>query len=228
MQKLATPEAEARAIISDGTSTASGVHAAAQKLIGDLHGVEPESIWMDLATHGIDPPEINRVKLLAALTLETVHSFYWDAVVFEKTALAFSSILPQPGILQEATPSQLAWAVCEARSLRTRASFESTEFDHEPAIYASVVLYRTGIVVAPDELAFGQEALDKLTKDSASLRERVREEWKSLDKSTLSTHPFPETAEGVQLARLATIRIYVDTMIRRAAEEIVRVSGPTI
>lgn len=228
LEKLATPEAEARAILLDPTSTASGIDAAIRKLLDAVSSFEPESIWLDLAARGIDPPLENRAKLLAAVTMETMPIFWWDGMAFEKTAIAFSSIIPQPDILQEASPAQIAWAVCEGRSLRLRLNLDVPEFEHEPAAYGAVVLNRGGFVVAPEELSFCQSRLDDLTRGNKDLKERVRKEWTQLGETTLTTHPFLETDVGVQLARLASVKLYVDMMTHRAAEEILKVNQPSM
>ena len=91
------------------------------KLLGEqFYYWEPDTVNIELERRNIHLPEINAAKLQAAITLLFVPSFFWDAVAYEKTCLAFNNILPNPDALQEASPAQLSWGVIEATEVIRR------------------------------------------------------------------------------------------------------------
>lgn len=186
---------------------------ATKAVVGEFLTWEPESVWAELRHHDVDMPECNRARLMAALTLRLMPAFYWDAVVFEKTAVALDGHCPHPDILEEATPAQLAWAVEEAAWIVREAHEPAWEVQHEPRAYAGVVLARAGFVLAPPHLDFAQTTLDRLQQDP-KLRDEVATRWAGLAKQDLATLSLGETATDVQIARLAAVELHVRT--RRA------------
>ncbi len=218
-KQAAVDPGAARRLLTTPTTSALALLAAAQSLLGEeFIAWEPETLWLELERRGLELPLANGVRLQAALALLLVPSFYWDAVVFEKTALAFDHVFTNPDALQEATSAQLAWAVREAARITSLHGDSAREFAHEPAAYGAVVLHREGLVVAPDELAFAQPLLDRLNGgEAAGMRERVKTAWAAVDKRALGTHAFTETAVDVQLARLAAIELRVREQESRAA-----------
>jgi len=209
----------ANSLLLDETALASALLVALKSALGDCWGWEPESIWLELSRKGIDVPEGNRAKILAGITLYFTPSFYWDAGVFGKTALAFAGHPANPDMLEEATTAELAWAVREAARIVSWHGDEPHEFHHEPKAYAAVVMHREGLVLAPKELEFAQEILDGLNcKDveegkecpAEPLRDATKKAWAAMNKESLATHAFPEDRAGVQLARLAAIELYLN------------------
>lgn len=189
---------------------------ATMAVVGEFLAWEPESIWLELHRQGVDLPEENRAKLMAAQTLRLVPSFYWDALVFEKTALAFAGVMPAPEILEEASPARLAWAVVEAAWILRDFREASWQFEHEPCAYAAVVLNRAGFVLAPEQLSFAQAWLDR-ERRHGHLLEDTRSRWARVSKDHLEQLTLGETAEDVQIARLAAVELHVRE--RRAAAE---------
>lgn len=206
----------AKSLLEDTSTAAVALLRATTLAIGEFLAWEPESIWLELHRQGVDLPEENRAKLMAAQTLRLVPSFYWDALVFEKTALALDGVMPASDILEEASPARLAWAVVEAAWIIREGREASWEFQHEPRAYAAVVLHRAGFVQAPEQLSFAQAWLDRERPDG-HLREDVRERWARVGKDHLEQLTLGETAEDVQIARLATVELHVRE--RRAAAE---------
>lgn len=210
----------ARHLLTDpGTSTLA-LLVAAKAVAGEWHEWEPETLWLTLHDKGVDVPGQNRAKLMAALTLIYVPSFYWDGIVFEKTALAFDGHEPNPDTLEEANVAQLTWAVLEAAKIRRHFHEEPPEFDHEPRAYAGVVLHREGFLLAPDALSFAQEQLDKNNRGLEDLRGQVAEKWAALDKKNLPAHTLGESPLDVQLARLAAVELHVQEREARLADEL--------
>jgi len=200
----------ATSLLLDETVPASTLLVTLKNLLGDCWGWEPESIWLELGNRNIQVPASNQAKILAGITLYFTPSFYWDAGVFEKTALAFDGHAPNPDILEEASSAELAWAVREAARIVAAHGDEPHSFMHEPAAYAAVVMHREGLVLAPEELAFAQDLLDGLNHAGAkTLKEETQKAWPAIDKTSIAGHAFPETPHGVQLARLAAIELYL-------------------
>lgn len=208
-------------LLKTTSASAVALHQAATKVLGDFLAWEPESIWLELSHHGVDVPDANRAKLMAALTLRLVPGFYWDAIVFEKTAVALDGHFPHPDILEEGTPAQLAWAVEEAAWVLRLAGDHAWEFQHEPRAYAGVVLARAGFVLTPAQLDFAQLALDRETSD-AKLRDDVAERWARVSKDHLEQLSLSEDRVDVQIARLAAVELHVRDRRRAAEQELAR------
>ncbi len=214
----------ARRLLTTSTTSAVALLAALKALLGDCTTWEPESVWLELAQRGIDPPEACRSKIQAGITLLFVPSFYWDGVVFEKTALSFDGGYINPDALEEASTAQLAWAVREASWILSQHDREACEFEHEPAAYAGIVAHREGLVEMPSLLSFGQQELNRQNA-SGSLQKEVKEAWATLKKSpTMETMEFKETPLDVQLARLVAVELHVREREKRAASELALLS----
>jgi len=196
---------------------------AAHVLLGDFLAWEPESIWMELQHHGVDVPVENRAKIMAALTLRLVPSFYWDAITFEKTAVAFDGVMPNADTLEEASPGRLAWAVVEAAWILRLAKDATWEIGSEPRAYAGVILHRAGFVLAPEQLAFAQPALDR-ARHHDHLTDEVKERWSHVSKDHLEALSLQETPVDVQIARLAAVALHIRERQARAERDLARVA----
>ncbi len=218
-KKLASPGVAKQLLKAPGTCALALLVAVRDLAGADWISWEPETVWLTLEALGVELPLENRGKIQAALALSCLTSFYWDGVVFEKTALAFEGRGTNPDTLEEATSAQLAWAVVEAAKVLSYFGDQPLEFQHEPAAYASVVMHREGLVVAPEQLQFAQTQLDGLNHNETNIEE-IKKEWAALDKKTLATHPFSEDPNGVQLAHLAAIALHVQDCEDRAAADL--------
>jgi len=209
----------AKRLLQIPTTAAIALLVACKQLLSTVLMWEPESLWLELDRRGIDVPVENRVKFQAAHALHFVPSFFWDGIVFEKTAIAFDHEIPNPEALEEATVAQVAWAVKEAAWIRSWFDDPPLALDHESSAYTAVILHREGFIVAPDQLQFAQLALEQMNTGSRDLVKIVQDRWEALDKSRLDVHAFQETQEDVQLARLATIEWHVkDRETRTSAD----------
>lgn len=198
---------------------------AAHKVLGDFISWEPESLWIEIQHQGIDVPTENRAKLMASVALLLVPSFYWDGVVFEKTALALDGIPGNPEILEEATPAQLAWAVVEAAWIVKDARAATWAIESEPRAYAGVVLHRAGFVLAPSQLDFAQHALDRENGPAADdLLRQVKERWARVSIDYLNQLSLEESAVDVQIARLAAVELHVIARRARAQRDLAEVT----
>lgn len=202
----------AEQLLRDPRTSAVALLKALDRLLGDYETWEPEVLWTELLHLGIDLPTESRAKIQAGLTLRLMPAFYWDAVIFEKTAVAFEGHLANPDILEEPPPAWLAWAVVEAEMIVEHAH----EFQHEPRAYAGVVLARAGFALAPAQLEFAQRALDRERHDD-DLRDTVAARWGRVSKDHLTQLELHETREDVQIARLAAVELHIRE--RKAAVE---------
>jgi hypothetical protein len=210
----------AKRLLQTPATAAVALLPACKQLLGEVLTWEPETLWVELQRRGIDVPNENRVKIQAALTLRFVPSFYWDGIVYEKTALAFDGEIPNPDALEEATAAQLAWAVKEAAWIRAWLDDPTLDFDHEPCAYTAVVLRREGFVVTPDQLQFAQGQLNRMNLGDIDLVKTVQDRWKALDKTRLDVHAFQETQADVQLARLAAVELHIRDRDSRASADL--------
>ena len=204
-------------LIENEDSFASTLLFALKEQLGDQCVIwEPESVWLELDDLGINIPRINRDKFLAAGSLAQTPAFFWDGIVFEKTTMSFNNILSDPEILQEASPAELSWAVFEAKKLREL----DMDFDYEPKGYAAVCMHRVGLQVAPEELTFAQEALEKTNQAGKEIIGEVKAKWESLDKSDLATISLSESPVDVQIAQLVAVELYMQGRRKRYKKEL--------
>ena len=143
--------------------------------------------------------------------------------MFEKTALAFDGLVPNPDILEEASPARLAWAVVEAAWIIRDAKDAMWEIGSEPRAYAGVILHRAGFVLAPEQLNFAQNALDRV-RHHDHLTDEVKERWSRVSKDHLEALSLQETPVDVQVARLAAVELHVRERRAHAERDLARVA----
>lgn len=208
--------AAALAALKDDACPATAVYLACQGLLFDNTWLawEPESIWLDLhRTHQIDVSLLNRNKILAIRSLHTTSTFWTDALVFEKTCMVLNFEEPNIGAIDDCPVPFICWGVKEIEAYTASSEeFAAVSFDREPFEYMVVQLYRENFLVAPEQLKQVQVRLDRrYPPETKELRKEVEKEWNAaLKKGSLLSATFPETAVGVQLARLAAVSTYVD------------------
>jgi hypothetical protein len=174
---------------------------------------EPETLWIDLRKRGLDIPVSNREQIMAGRSLITTARFWYDAIVFDKTCIAFNNEEATHVGVEDAPTAYVAWAVTEAQLIHTAFEDASVvEFDREPIGYMAVQMYREGFLLPPKELAVAESVLARMypkTKEIDTLRSDIRDAWAHApDITKLRNTAFPETPEGVQLARLASVKLY--------------------
>lgn len=215
-------------LLLDEETSASIVAEIARRVLGKEYiDWEPEAIWLELNDQGANLPQINRDKLQAVITLVNTQTFYWDAPVFENTAIAFSSMPVLPTAIQEATPAQLRWAIEEAGRILDERAIEKLRFDYEPVLYAAASLHRAGFHVAPTKLEFAQSSLNDMNRgQDRSLRNRVRERWEPISMfpvKDLEELQLEETPEDTQLALLVAVELYVRKLAHRLAADTAKI-----
>lgn len=223
-EETRAPSAAVRQILEDEDSSATGCFLAVREACGNgCRAWEPESLWLTFDRRKINIPPLNRDKILAAHTLTMVPAFWWEVNCFQNTVMAFNNVLSNPGALQEATPGQLAWGVFEAEMIYGYSDFEETpEFDREPMMYAGACLHRAGYILTPDLLGFAQDVLDHFNEGKTSLNKtEVRDAWKKLQRRDLKGRKWNEDSPlDTQLARLASVSLYIEEMAKRYQNDI--------
>lgn len=201
-------------LLKDDATGATGCLFSVDALLGSgWYSWEPQSLWIELGRRNIDVSAGNRSQIMAARNLLTTGRFWYDANVFEKTCIAFNNEEIQTESLEAAPVAYIAWTVWEAEELvKAHPEVEGADFDHEPLSYTVVQLFREGFVIPADNLEWADEELQKqYPKDAKELRSTVREGWAAAPQmKNIRGAAFPETPAGVQLARLATVRHYLD------------------
>lgn len=213
----------AKDMLASRTASAVALCRAADMALGDHLDWEPESTWVDLDRQGVIVPVEARDRLMAAIALRLVPAFYWDAIVTANTAVAFDGRPAHVEILEEASPAALAWAMVEAAWIRRRHDLEALRPEHEPIAYVAVVLDRAGLVLAPDQLSFAQDALDA-RRPRSGLLDDVRQRWSGVDRARLADLALQETPVDVQIARLAAVELHVRARRSAAEAELARLT----
>ena len=212
-------------LLKQPKTTASACLAAVSLLCGESWRVwEPETLWLECNHHGVDIPVINRDKILAGRSLLTTGRFWYDMHAFERTAIAFSSDECADVGLEDAPIAYLNWAVFEATLLHKEYEGEVLEMDREPISYTAVQLFREGFVLAPEMLYWAQDELDKKYRGSHDqLKNKITTAWADAPKDPKDLDAaYPETAAGVQLARLASVATHFHNLATQRAHELAR------
>lgn len=208
-------DASAKKVLGNDASGASACLYAIEALIGTQWlAWEPQTLWIELYKQGMDITASNRSQIMAARVLVTTGRFWYDANVFEKTCIAFNNEEIQPDVLEAAPVAYIAWTSWEAEEiLKHHEMTHDIEYDREPIEYTAVQLFREGFVIAPSGLGWAEGPLTKYyPAERKELQTTVRKAWAAAPPNgTLKNAAFPETPAGVQLAKLATIQLYMNT-----------------
>ena len=200
-------------LLSDDETVASVVCKAAHTLLGDGWLLwEPESIWKELEHQHIDISEGNRQQLMAGRALLVHGRFFYDGMVFDRTCAAFANeVLDFEGGVDDTLAMHLAWGMDEAQKISALFNDSFLLMDREPCEVAAMQLWEEGFVLAPPELSFAQAALDRRCgQHNKDLKQDVTSLWADLKGASLKDFPFPETAKGVQCARLASVQLFLE------------------
>jgi hypothetical protein len=191
---------------------------------------EPETLWLTLDRMRVSVPVGNREQIMAARSLLTTSRFYYDMHAFEKTCIVFNNEEANYEALDDAPIMYISWAVAEAEMIyRHYEGGETLELDREPVCYTAVQLHRAGFVQAPTPLGWAQKELDKHNASDVAckkLQATVREGWAAAPRGKdLLSAAFPETPEGVQLARLAAVHVYHERRRREREQQLAKLKA---
>lgn len=203
---------KAKVLLLDPTTSALLLYPAALAFYGPtVAAYEPDTLWATL-----DVPEVNRDKLMAALTLQRYPAFYWDLRVFANTCAAFNDQVVHTEVVPELWPEHLAFAIIEAQILFQLDTDVEPYFDDEVAAFVAACLAHAGLTYTPPLMKFAEEHLERL------LSPEGRQLGREMKKIAGEEHPEvdQESALGVQLARYEQIGHYLDVRRRQTAEHI--------
>jgi len=173
-------------------------------LLGEKYGTEwlgwePETLWQTIKQDmHTDIHPVNKEKINAVKTLLLVDDFWTEWHIFENIVKALNHQIPSFYMMEGCTPGEMAWAVEEVALIRQEA------FNDEIKAYVRACCINHGYVVFPAELAFAQEGI------STDLEQAVFEAWRRA--SSRADFEVAEDQVGVQLARLNSVRHYVNLM----------------
>ena len=198
--------AAARKVLKDPAASALLLVVAAKHLLGpEFMDWEPETIWTDLDRVGALAS--HRDALNAAVAVFTHPQCCWDYRVFGHTVLALNDSPSTPSSFPRPSPEQIVWAVLQITLLCPDPEIEF--FDDVPG-YVAALLLDAGYATTPDFLAFADDALKAiLSSEGKDFAGKVSDAWAETPKESVETKSFDSTAMGVQLQRLAEIRLYV-------------------
>lgn len=208
-------ESQARKLLADDETVASTVLCALHALFQDQWLVwEPESVWLELERQGCHISLGNTQQALAGRSLLTTGRFWYDALVYDATCSAFSNEVLSLDMPEDSLVAHLAWGVDEAAAICRDHGDDILDYDREVVEFTAHRLYDEGFVVAPQGLEFAQKALDRRypkTEAHAELVAAVQGAYAELHKVASETRevPYPESARGVQLARLASVDAFL-------------------
>lgn len=189
---------------------------AARKALGeDVVNWEPESLWLQ---H--DFSLANRDKLQAAKTLATHPTLFTEPRGFSAIALTLADRVPEFTEVNPVPADAMAWAVLEGELIFSLANAaEDPEYGPDVIEFIALSLLHDGFVCAPELLDFADERLEHhLSDEGLELRPMVKKAWEALADDALEELSFPESAAGVQLARLAAVQVYCDNQARALLE----------
>jgi hypothetical protein len=202
----------ALAALADDDTVASVVCLAASRVLGDGWLLwEPESIWKELHHLGVDVPYGNRQQLMAGRSISTTGRVFYDALVFDRTATAFVNDVCDYEGFDDAVVAHYAWCVDEVAAISDQLGEHALHYDREPVSLVARRLRQDGFVLAPEQLSFVQPELDRVWGTEAlELKQAVAKVWADAKGHQVRDIPYPETARGVQMARLASVAAFVE------------------
>lgn len=117
---------------------------------------EPDTLFEEIRkTFNTSIADVNRVKIMATMTLHVTDVFWEQWEVFENGILAFSGIIPRTNLIQPPDVPILMAGVDIANSVRKE------DFSEEVARYAAACFMHDEVGYAPEPLEFCQPYLSQ-------------------------------------------------------------------
>jgi len=216
---------KAKQLLRDSSTTATGCFCAVDLLLSNSWRIyEPETIWLELEHLDIDVPVSNRAQIMAVRTLFNTDRFLYDANIFADVCHVLNNEELNYKAMEDVPVAQLAWGVYEAKSLISGLDSPSSfDLDREPVKYTAIQLFREGFVVAPDELSFAQAELSKFYPlENKDQHQKIKKAWAAVASEKTETTAYPETISGVQFAKLASVKAYVQHKDTQLKQELIQ------
>lgn len=208
-----------KSLLSDTELAPSCAWSACKRLLNaDIDDWEPDVFRIELQRKGVEVTPSLMAKLLGAQTVITTTAWASDHDALFAFALCCDGVPSDAGAFHHPTPEQLAWALREIRRLHPipdtadNDGFDPDEID--PAV--ACLLLDEGISVAPEELSFVQDVLDRMAYTPEGFNARVlaawNADWRDLDEEALHGKALTldlASPHDLQLRHLATTRLHV-------------------
>lgn len=110
---------------------------------------EPDTLFQEIReTFNTSIADVNRVKILATMTLHVIDTFWESWEVFENTVLALNGVIPRIGYIQPPDIPLLMTGVDIANSIRKE------EFSDEISRYSAACFLHESVTYAPEPMEF--------------------------------------------------------------------------
>lgn len=166
-------------------------------------GWEPETLWQTIKQDfHTDVHTINKDKINSIKTLLMVDDFWLEWHIFENIVKAFNNQSPSFYFMEGCTPGEMSWAIEESTKIRVE------KFNDEVMLYVRANCLNYGLIAIPPQLSAVRADFDDIYLKG--LQAESMNAWTEIKDSDDFT--VDEDAIGVQLARLNSIRHYIQSM----------------
>jgi len=175
------------------------------ELLNEKYGLEwldwePETKWqMFSKDFSTDIHPIVKEKINATAALLLVDDFWMEWHIFEATVKALNSSITSFYMMEGCTPGEMAWAIEDAAKIRVE------KFSDEVISYVRANCLTAGYILLPAQLSFARGGSPR-----TELEGKVHEAWTRM--SSEKDFDIDEDPVGIQLARLNSVRHYIDSM----------------
>ena len=212
--KIASDRKERAAATLDQEPPVSVVILALKQLFGkEVYEWEPETIFMGLEDWNVGVTDELREKVNCGLCLALQPTFLNDITVFENCVRAMNDLDVDVTIVQKPDIPYLCAAIYEAAMVMEREQdlTDDMEFIDDIDTYVGLALFHDHYMLAPVELRFAQEVLEKNNANTEAIVPKLKEAWEVFRKELDGGDPreLQENIIDVQLAKLAGCYLYV-------------------
>ena len=204
----------AKKVVQDPSASASLLLVATKHLLEPgFFAWDPDTVVEELERLGLPGGQEERVRTVLALVAS--HQYLVDYRVFGATVEVLTDGQSIPGRIPQPSVEALAWASFEMQLLGALLDAPEQEgeipaFGDDVPPYVAAVLADQGYVTTPDFLGFAASELTYLLNPEArDLALKTKDAWDRTPKESIESRSFDDTPLGVQLQRLAEIRLYL-------------------
>jgi len=183
-----------------------------------LEWSEPETLWQMISQDfGVKDALTNvlyreeKDQILAVKNAILTDGPWNEFDIFENTGQAFCGNSVRFEISQPLSPAQCAWTVHVLNRIRKDSFMPDIEK------YIALTFKDRGYVLLPEPLEFVQKTLDGLGNDD-KLRDMVSTTWKKIQSQDVAGIELKDAVVDIQIARLYTVREYMNEKRRQDNE----------
>lgn len=160
---------------------------------------EPETLLSVFNSSKINCSPENWQKVLCLRLIAASERPWQEYGTFEKVALALNDIIISPGLMEDVTPQQMAFAVYQLRKIKPR-----NEFSNDIKKYIAAKCFENNLVYLEVPLNIAMDSMRKLLEKRPVLQLLSDETRKNRNK-----HNIKNDALKFQISELNTIQEYV-------------------